>query len=167
MAIKQKKYVTFGKGLSLPSPSPSPKARSRSAFGEGDATPKAEKWKDPKDEPPFYVRGMKAGSKDEYWCSINLDRIEKITGWTWEYQVPVFGGRDRSGGNVVDFLIHTPGMWTMLDPMGRPFHTGKREDQYQMENVARRKKWILVAWFTDEVNTLEMQYQFLRRKLHV
>lgn len=153
MAIKQKKYFRFGRRVA----SPTPPSRSL----------KAEKLKDPKDEPPFYIRGMKAASKDEYWCSINLDRIEKITGWTWEYQVPVNGGRSVAGGNVVDFLIHTPGMWTMLDPMSPYHHTGHHEDRYQMENVARKKKWILIAWFTDEVNTLEMQYQYLRQKLHV
>lgn len=128
---------------------------------------RAEILKNPEDQPPFYVRGELADSKDEYWCGLNLERIEKITGWSWEYQVPVYGGRSRSGGNVVDFIVHTPGMWTILEPMGRPWHTGRREDRYQLEDVARKKNWNLIAWFTDEVNTREMQYQFLRKELHV
>ena len=66
--------------------------------------------------------------------SLALEKIEQSTGWTWEYQVPVFGGRDRAGGNVIDFIVHTPGMWTILDPIGSPWHTGAREDRYQMEN---------------------------------
>ena len=159
MAIEQKKVFRFGQGIGSP---PTPLLKER-----GGKSLKAEVLKDPKDEPPFFIRGVEADSKDEYWCSINLEKIEKITGWTWEYQVSVYGGRDRAGGNVVDFIVHTPGMWTMLDPMGRPWHTGAREDRYQMQNVARRKNWTLIAWFTDQTPTRESVYQFLRRELHV
>lgn len=123
--------------------------------------------RNPEDQPPFYIRGMKAGSKDEYWVSLALDRIQEETGWTWEYQVPVYGGRTVAGGNVVDFLIHTPGRKTILDPMGRYWHTGHHEDQSQMINVARRKNWILIAWFTDETPTRDRVYTFLRDKLNV
>jgi len=84
-----------------------------------------------------------------------------------EYQVSVYGGRSLAGGNVIDFLVHTPGMWTMLDPMGRHWHTGRHEDRNQMKNVARRKKWRLVAWFTEETPTREMVYTYLRKELHV
>lgn len=128
---------------------------------------RAEKLRDAKDEPPWFIRGIKAGSKEEYWCSIVLTEIEEETGWSWEFQVPVFGGRMRAGGNVIDFLIHTPGMWTMLDPMGRYWHAGHNEDRYQMERVARRKKWRLIAWYTDETPTLEVMRSFLRNKLNV
>lgn len=122
--------------------------------------------KDARDEPPFYIRGQTAGSKDEYWVSLALEKIEKDTGWTWEYQVPVYGGRNRRGGNVIDFLVHTPGMWTMLDPMGRVWHTGSREDRYQMLNVAQKKKWKLIAWFTDQTPSKELVLSFLRSQLH-
>lgn len=125
------------------------------------------KLKDMSDQPPFFVRGRKAGSRDEYWVSLALDKIEAITGWGWDYQVPVYGGRQRAGGNVVDFLIYTPGMWTMLDPMGRYWHTGIHEDQSQMQTVARRKHWNLIAWFTDETPTREAVYTFLKAKLNV
>lgn len=119
------------------------------------------------DKPPFYVRGMKAASKDEYWVSLALEKIQAETGWNWEYQVPVNGGRNVRGGNVVDFLIYTPGRWTMLDPKGRYWHTGIHEDQYQMQRVARKKNWILIEWFTDELPTREAVYSFLRNQLHV
>lgn len=128
---------------------------------------RAEKLKNQEDVPPFFIRGIKAGSKDEYWVYLALLKIEEKTGWTWEYQKGVFGGRERQGGNVIDFLIHTPGMWTILDPMGRPWHTGSREDRYQMERVARRKNWNLIAWFTDQTPTRESVYSFLRNELHV
>jgi len=154
MPIKQKKLFTFGKSVSKVV---LPKERSV----------RAEKLKNAEDKPPFYIRGILAGSKEEYWCSLALERIEEETGWAWEYQVPVYGGRTRAGGNVVDFLVHTPGMKTILDPMGRYWHTGINEDQSQMQNVARRKNWVLIAWFTDETPTRESVYVFLRDKLNV
>lgn len=118
------------------------------------------------DKGPFFIRGQKAGSKDEYWVSLALEKIEEQTGWGWEYQVPVYGGRMR-GGNVVDFLVHTPGRKTILDPMGRYWHTGRNEDRAQMERVARRKNWNLVAWFTDETPTRDSVLQLLRREMNV
>lgn len=154
MAIKQEKLFKFGKPVTK-------------AVKEKTRSVRAEKLKNVEDKPPFYIRGIRAGSKEEWWCSLALEKIEEQTGWSWEYQVSVFGGRTRAGGNVVDFLIDTPGMKTILDPMGRYWHTGAREDQSQMANVARRKKWRLIAWFTDETPTRESVYVFLRDKLNV
>lgn len=151
MAIKQKKLFTFGKPVQVK------KEKTRSV--------RAEKIKNPEDKPPFYIRGMKAGSKEEYWCSLALDKIQERTGWTWEYQVPVYGGRTRAGGNVVDFLIDTPGMKTILDPMGRYWHAGANEDRWEMERVARRKNWKLIAWYTDQTPTRESVYELLRREM--
>jgi len=119
------------------------------------------------DKPPYFIRGIKAGSKEEYWCSLALEIIEKQTGWTWEYQVPVNGGRTLRGGNVVDFLVYTPGRWTALDPKGRYWHTGIHEDQSEMRRVCQKKKWILIEWFTDETPTRDAVLQFLRREMHV
>jgi hypothetical protein len=142
--------------------------RTESVMKPKDRSVRAKKIPNTEDLPPYYIRGIQADSKDEWWVSLALERIEAETGWTWKYQVPVYGGRSRgSGGNVVDFLIHTPGRWTILDPMGRYWHTGKNEDQSQMINVARRKNWILIAWFTDETPTRERTYTFLRDKLNV
>ncbi len=150
--MKRKKF-SFSK---VPPLAPRPKRKAR-----------AEVIRDPKDEPPFYVRGMRAASRDEYWVSLALDKIEKETGWSWEYQVPVYGGRKRRGGNVIDFLVHTPGRYTALDPMGRYWHTGAREDQVEMETVTRRKNWRLVAWFTDETPSKDLTYSFLRKQFYL
>lgn len=128
---------------------------------------RAQKIPNEADDPPYFIRGQQADSKEEWWCSLALDRIQEETGWTWDYQVSVFGGRTRAGGNVVDFLIDTPVQKTILDPMGRYWHTGINEDQNEMQNVARRKGWRLVAWFTDETPTREIMYTFLRDKLNV
>ena len=160
MAIKQRNYLSeLRKGATHP---PAPQRK-----GRGERSLKAEVIKNPEDEPPFFVRGVPADSKDEYWCGLNLERIEKITGWTWEYQVPVFGGRSRSGGNVVDFLIYTPGPWTALDPQGRYWHTGANEDRDEMKEVCRKKGWRLIAWFTDQTPTKDEVYRFLKRELYL
>ena len=128
---------------------------------------RAEVIKDQKDLPPFFIRGIKAASKEEYWVSLALTRIEEYSGLGWEYQVPIYGGRTRSGGNVVDFIVYTPGRDTWLDPMAAYYHTGRNEDRDQMANAARRRGANLIAWFTDETPTKEIMYTFLRSKLGV
>lgn len=159
----QKTFV-IGKGIK----------RKRFTLGSGQkparqkqASPRAPELKDPKDQPPFFVRGQKAGSKEEYWVSLALEKIEEQTGWGWAYQVPVYGGRRRRGGNVVDFLVYTPGRWTMLQPEGKYWHTGAREDKQEMEDVARKKNWSLIMWYTDETPTEDAVYQRLRQELHL
>ena len=129
-------------------------------------TIRAEKLKDPADTPPFFIRGIKAGSKEELWVSLALEKIEITTGWTWEYQIPIYGGRQLAGGQVVDFLVQTPGRPTVLDPMGKYWHTGKHEDRQTLPNLCRRKNWNYVGWFTDETPTKEIMYSFIRNKLN-
>lgn len=128
---------------------------------------KAEQLKDARDEPPFFIRGMKADSKEEWWVFLALERLAEASGLQWEYQVPVFGGRTRAGGNVVDFIVYTAGRVIWLDPMGRYFHTGRNEDRLEMMDAARKKGAELLAWFTDETPTKEIMYTFLKGKLGV
>jgi hypothetical protein len=141
--------------------------------GEGTAraaktrTVRVPKLTDPADVGPWFIRGIKAGSKDEYWTSLFCEWLEKTHGFTWEYQYPVHGGRRRRGGNVIDFVIRTPGKWTMLEPKGRYWHTGHREDEQEMRDIAREKRWNLVEWFTDEYKTKEELHSFLRGAMHV
>lgn len=128
---------------------------------------RAEQLKDAKDIPPFYIRGIKAASKEEYWASLALERFTKTNGLQWEYQVPVFGGRQISGGSVVDFICYTPGQDTWLDPMGSYWHTGKNEDRFQMAEAARRKHAKLIAWLTKDTPTKEIMYSFLKNSLNM
>ena len=121
--------------------------------------------KNPADLPPWYIRGIKAASKEEYWVSLALTRLEKSEGLTWKYQVPIYGGRTTAGGTVVDFVVFTPGRNTWLDPMGRYWHTGRHEDREQMRIAAYRSHANLIAWFTDETQTKEIMYNFLKTHL--
>lgn len=156
MAIKQKRLYKPASALTV----------ARSPAGEQRSI-RAEKLKNPEDIPPFYIRGQLADSKDEYWVSLWLEKFEKRTGIGWDYQYEVNGGRTRKGGNVVDFLVFTPGRWTLLDPMGKPWHTGHREDRYQMQNVARQRNWNLIAWLTDQTPTREMTFSFLQTQFNM
>jgi hypothetical protein len=121
--------------------------------------------KDPKDQPPFFIRGISAGSKEEYWCSLALDKIQEREGYGWEYQVPIYGGRGVSGGLVIDFVVYTPVRVSWVSPMGKYWHTGKHEDRMQEINAAKKKGANLIAFFTDEIPTKEITHLFLKRKL--
>lgn len=121
--------------------------------------------KDPKDEPPFFIRGIQAGSKEEYWVSLALDKIQQQEGYGWEYQVPIFGGRQIAGGLVIDFIVYTPGRRTWISPQGRYWHTGRNEDRMQELNAALKKGVNYIAFFTDELTDKEMTIPYIRRKL--
>lgn len=128
---------------------------------------KAPKLRDAQDQPPFYIRGIKAGSKEEYWVSIALDKIQKAEGYGWEYQVPIYGGRGIAGGLVIDFVVYTPGRRTWISPMGRYWHTGIHEDRMQEINAALKKGVNLIAFFTDEISSKDDTYAFIKRKLGI
>lgn len=126
---------------------------------------KAEKLRDTKDLPPFFIRGIKAGSKEEYWISIALDKIQQQEGYGWDYQVPIYGGRQIAGGLVIDFVVYTPGRRTWISPMGRYWHTGIHEDRMQEINAALKQGVNLIAFFTDELTGKEMTTPFIKKKL--
>jgi hypothetical protein len=126
---------------------------------------KSEKLKDATELPPFFIRGIKAGSKEEYWISLALDRIQEASGIGWDYQVSIFGGRSRSGGLVIDFVVYTPGRQTWISPMGKYWHTGKHEDQFAEIDAARKKNATLIAFYTELIPTKEIAYTFIRNKL--
>jgi hypothetical protein len=126
---------------------------------------KAQVIKDPKDQPPFYIRGIKAGSKEEFWVSLALDRIQEQEGIGWEYQVPIYGGRRIAGGLVIDFVAYTPGRRTWISPQGRYWHTGRNYDLMEELNAALKKNVNYIPFFTDELTDKEMTLPFIRRKL--
>lgn len=95
------------------------------------------------------IQGQVPDSKQEWWISKALDRI----GISYEYQYPVNGGRQR-GGYMVDFVVHTVPLATMIEPEGNHWHTGelgsddkKRDADVEalMQDIARTpitKLWI-------------------------
>lgn len=106
------------------------------------------------DEQIGLIQGQVPDSKEEWWISKALDRI----GLPYTYQFPVNGGRER-GGYLIDFLVHTVPLATMVEPVGNHWHTGelgsddkKRQADVEnlMQDIARTP--ILNLWIPDLIN---------------
>ncbi len=72
------------------------------------------------DEPIGQIQGQTPDSKEEWWIAKALNRI----GIPYTYQYPVAGGRQR-GGYLVDFVVNTVPLATMIEPVGNHWHTGE------------------------------------------
>lgn len=95
------------------------------------------------DPAQMLIKGQPAGSKEEYYTATALD----VMGLQYSYQVPMAGGRSRRGGQMLDFVVYTPGKTTVVDVRGVYWHTGRHEDSLDIERVMQNKGWnLLVAW---------------------
>lgn len=74
----------------------------------------------PHEETRGIVQGQVVDSKEELWVAHALDKI----GIPYTYQYPVQGGRQR-GGYMIDFVVHTVPLATMIEPIGNHWHTGE------------------------------------------
>jgi hypothetical protein len=110
---------------------------------------------------PLTILGQPVGSKEE-WRTAQALNIMQLT---YGYQLPVYGGRSRRGGQVIDFLVYTPGKYTIVDVRGSYWHTGKHEDSLDMERVARRKGYRLVILWDYDCKTVDAALTFLRQNL--
>lgn len=81
---------------------------------------KIPKAKAEEEEPIGLIQGQVPDSKQEWWISRALDRLKL----SYTYQYPVNGGRQR-GGYIIDFVVHTVPLWTMIEPIGNHWHTGE------------------------------------------
>lgn len=118
------------------------------------------------EEPIGLIQGQTPDSKEEWWISKALNRI-KIP---YTYQYPVNGGRTR-GGYLVDFVVNTVPLATMIEPVGNHWHTGelgaddkKRQADVEaaMQDFCRTP--ILLLWIPDLLNE-ETVYQRLVQEL--
>ena len=128
------------------------------------ARPKTLSTRPPKLEPDLanmIVHGQQAGSKEEWYVAQALEKM----GFSFDYQVSVLGGRSRRGGQVLDFVVHTPVKWTVVDVRGTYWHTGHHEDSLSIQRAIKRKGYgLVVAWDTN-VPSLEKAFEFLRANL--
>jgi hypothetical protein len=120
----------------------------------------------PDEEPIGLIQGQVPDSKEEWWISRALDRLKL----PYTYQYPVNGGRTR-GGYLVDFLVHTSPLATMIEPEGNHWHTGelgnddKKRDadvENMMQDIARTP--ILKLWIPDLMDA-ETTFQRIAREL--
>lgn len=120
----------------------------------------------PEDEPMGTIQGKVPDSKEEWWVSRALDRL----GLPYTYQYPINGGRQR-GGYMIDFLVHTVPLATMIEPVGNHWHTGElgaddKKRQADVENIMRdiAKTPILNLWIPDLIDQ-ETTFRRLRDEL--
>lgn len=127
---------------------------------------KAEREQIPDDEPMGLIQGQVPDSKQEWWVARALDKL----GLPYTYQYPVNGGRQR-GGYMIDFLVYTVPLATMIEPRGNHWHTGElgKDDLKRaadVENLMRdiAKTPILNLWIPDMIDA-DTVYQRLRQEL--
>lgn len=137
--------------------------KSRSAKPKLEKPPRPE---NEQDEPIGLIQGQVPDSKEEWWISKALDRI----GIPYQYQYPVNGGRQR-GGYMIDFLVQTVPLATMIEPVGNHWHTGelgaddkKRQADVEgaMQDIARTP--ILNLWIPDMIDE-DTVFKRLREEL--
>lgn len=90
----------------------------------------------PVEQPRPTVQGIVIGSQEELRVAIALDKYN----WTFEYQEPFFGGHTRSGGFVVDFIVHTVPLWTPLWVHGEYWHQGAQLERDKLNEVLLRSR---------------------------
>ena len=92
--------------------------------------------KSPEDTPGL-INGIQAGSSYEW----SIARALWTLGWTFQYQVPLFGGRMVRGGVVLDFLVPTRPNQSVINPIGEYWHqdtdADKLEDLRIMDYLGR------------------------------
>jgi hypothetical protein len=89
------------------------------------------------EEPIGLIQGQTPDSKEEWWISRALDRLKL----PYTYQYPINGGRQR-GGYLIDFLVHTVPLATIIEPIGNHWHTGElgaddKKRQADVENIMK------------------------------
>lgn len=90
--------------------------------------------KDPRDEPGL-INGRPAGSSYEW----NIARGLWTLGWeNFQYQVPLFGGRSRRGGVVLDFLLPPHPVQIVINPIGEYWHRNVSGDKIEDAKIIKR-----------------------------
>lgn len=112
------------------------------------------------------IQGQTPDSLQEWWTSRALDRL-KIP---YTYQYPINGGRAR-GGYLVDFVVNTVPLATMIEIEGNHWHTGElgaddKKRQADVEEAMRDfcKTPIFILWVPDLIN-VDTIFQKLKAEL--
>jgi len=120
----------------------------------------------PPEEPIGLIQGQVADSKQEWWVAQALGRL----GLPYDYQYPVQGGRTR-GGYLVDFVVYTTPLATMIEPIGNHWHTGElgaddRKRQADVESIMQSfcRIPMLNLWIPDLLDA-ETVFVKLRKEL--
>jgi len=118
------------------------------------------------EDTPGLINGQPAGSSYEW----NTARALWALGWRFGYQVPVMGGRQVRGGQVLDFLVHTVPLYTAVIVNGDYWH--QTDEEYTMNELMaallREGKQVnnepVVLWAA-QAATYEAAYSYLYSKI--
>lgn len=118
------------------------------------------------EQPMGFIQGLTPDSKQEWWIAQALDMLKL----PYTYQYPVNGGRAR-GGYMIDFVVYTEPLATMVEPVGNHWHTGElgaddKKRQADIEDLMRDicRTPILLLWIPDLLD-LDTVYKKLEREL--
>jgi hypothetical protein len=118
------------------------------------------------DDIPGVINNQPAGSSYEW----NVARALWKLGWQFSYQIPVSGGRQVRGGQVLDFLVKTVPLKTAVIVNGDYWH--QTDEDYSMNELmaALIREGVqvninpVVMW-QEHAATYEAAYGFLYSKL--
>lgn len=119
----------------------------------------------PEKEEIGLLRGIKPDSKEEWWFGKALMTLQK----EFDYQVSLGGGRARSGGQILDFLVHTVPLYTPVFIQGKYWHSGKygTSDEYK---IARCQTLLKIQWGINAAYPEQIWSQFMKSEdevLHI
>lgn len=110
------------------------------------------------------VQGQMPDSKEEFYFALALERLEL----KFIFQFEIFDGRERRGGQVVDFLVYTAPLPTPVYINGEYWHRDRDKDEYK---IARAKMYFkgnaqdpVVIWAKD-LQDIDMAYATAKREL--
>lgn len=113
------------------------------------------------DPPVMLIQGMTAGSKEEWYVAQALNKMHL----SYTYQKSIRGGRKRAGGQILDYLVATPGKQTVVDVRGTYWHTGRHEDSLSLMVALQKYDYNLVVIWDTEATSVSAALSFLRDRL--
>jgi len=113
------------------------------------------------DEPPVgEIQGIMPDSKEEWRWALALNHIKV----RYYYQFTIYGGRNISGGEIIDFMVLTKPYSTPVFIHGRYWHTGRysSDETYYTERLSRYMRGQImkpvIVW-DDEIPNLDAAYR--------
>ena len=100
------------------------------------AAPKLKVERKEVDEEIGIVQGLMPGSKNEWFVSLALDKLEI----DYQFQVPLYGGRGVRGGQVVDFVCYIPRA-TPVFVQGEYWHNANSETEDILKQAAAEQRY--------------------------
>lgn len=116
------------------------------------------------EEPMGLINGRSPGSKNEWYIAQALWKL----GWTFSYQVPIHGGSAMAGGQILDFIVNTIPMRTVLEVDGGYWHQSPKKEEMDDSNLVQALRQsgdkvrgeVLHAYDADH-STPEDAYQYI------